>query len=349
MREYFRTDFEIILKECFSEHDLHPSGGIASFLRISDEGVFYDDRLIPGELRWKPAYELDGPTRRRSSGPALPFPFSSAELAAFMLGGWGFFIQDALGAWDVGPSVRVDLRWSGESRDAGEALNEAYRALAAAAKAITIKPMVTLQGKAMQLADLIEAENEVANNFEENPASPPPENDDKRPKGVFDHDISNEEASNRRRIAKKSTTKMRRRFRRLDATVRANYTAWRKAMVCQLLAPVAVGRMDEIPAPSPALTKGRSGDLVDTAILAVQEQCKDPWDANEIWLGLTDMAAAKQRPFLGIIESGLQWRVADEIPPVLTMKKLRQRLAHKAKRLKQRSTNSRQAKGSGAD
>ena len=101
MQLFGRRDFQYLYDAGFSLHDRGDSG-VARFLLITDEGVFYDASLLEGGaalkiLRWKPVHELTGPNKPPSAGPALPFKFTAGQLAAFMLSGWGGYFQECGG------------------------------------------------------------------------------------------------------------------------------------------------------------------------------------------------------------------------------------------------------------
>lgn len=131
MQEFDRRDFEFLCRDCFTEHD-RGNNGIARFLHITDEGVFYDECLQEGGeatkcLRWKPVHELTGPNKPSSSGPALPFPFTANQLAAFMLWGyWASDFQNAFGQLNCGPNEFVLNGDHEDATDAYEALRQAY-------------------------------------------------------------------------------------------------------------------------------------------------------------------------------------------------------------------------------
>ena len=125
MQVFHRQDFQYLYDNCFSEHD-RGSDGFARLLHITDEGVFHDAGLPVELLRWKPVHELAGPNKPPSSGPALPFPFTASQLAAFMLWGWGNYFQDAFGRLDCGPKEFVLNGEHEDAADAYEALRQAY-------------------------------------------------------------------------------------------------------------------------------------------------------------------------------------------------------------------------------
>ncbi len=130
MQQFSRQDFQYLYDRCFSEHD-RGCDGSARFLRITNEGVFYDDCLLGGGAalklwRWKPVHELTGPNKPPSSGPALPFPFTARQLAAFFLSDWGGFFEDAFGRLDSGPNEFILNGEHEDGADAYEALRQAY-------------------------------------------------------------------------------------------------------------------------------------------------------------------------------------------------------------------------------
>jgi hypothetical protein len=125
MQIFHRQDFQYLYENCFSEHD-RGRDGFARLLQITDAGVFYDSGIPVELLRWKFGHELAGPNKPPSAGPALPFPFTASQLAAFMLWGWGNYFQDAFGRLDCGPNEFVLNGEHEDAADAYEALRQAY-------------------------------------------------------------------------------------------------------------------------------------------------------------------------------------------------------------------------------
>jgi hypothetical protein len=101
---------------------------LRDFLKVESDGVWVSHHHPVG-LSWVPYMELEGldaPNPR--THPALPFPFSASQLAAFMLDGIGAVIREYIGEWVNGPSEGVLERLPDQSRKAAEVLRLAYRA-----------------------------------------------------------------------------------------------------------------------------------------------------------------------------------------------------------------------------
>lgn len=102
---------------------------IAPHYEILDEGVFL--RPETG-IEWTPACEHEGPDAPDPlTAPAIPFPFSANELAAFFLDGWGYFLGDRFAMLEGGPDEETMREVLSGARDAKprEALIAAGHAL----------------------------------------------------------------------------------------------------------------------------------------------------------------------------------------------------------------------------
>jgi len=100
---------------------------------VCDErGAWIKHRDAIANIDWHPRCETVDPGRPDDplSDPWLPFPFTSRQLAALMVDGWGYFLQDAYGEWETGPDpdqlARLGLL-GGKAREALEAAYAAYR------------------------------------------------------------------------------------------------------------------------------------------------------------------------------------------------------------------------------
>lgn len=94
--------------------------------RVDDDGVW----VLPVEpdLDWHPFWDLDDPIGRDPSrSPHLPFPFSAADLAAFMLDGVGAFIAERFGDWESGPDQDELDSFGARAKTAVHAIESAYR------------------------------------------------------------------------------------------------------------------------------------------------------------------------------------------------------------------------------
>lgn len=119
-RRYVREDAEDILN---LGDDV-----LREFLKIDADGVWISHQYPVG-LSWVPNMELDGPdSPNPRTHPALPFPFSPNQLAAFFLHGIGGVVRECIGEWAKGPNESVLLRLPDQSTKAVEALRLAYQA-----------------------------------------------------------------------------------------------------------------------------------------------------------------------------------------------------------------------------
>lgn len=116
---YGRELFSIIAKTFLGDMG-------AAYLDIRDTGVWLISDEPGTPFSWAPACDLEGPGGPYPfTSPALPFPFTAKQLAAWMLGGWGSLVGEAV--FDSDPDAdalanaeRAFLRlgyWSREARD----------------------------------------------------------------------------------------------------------------------------------------------------------------------------------------------------------------------------------------
>jgi len=213
---YDRSVFEGILDLC--GHGARAEPFTESGLRIEDGGAFA--KKVGSEvLDWMPAVDADAPgSPNPLVAPLLPFPFTAAELAAFFLDSWGWFIYEAFGRWETGPDEDL-LRSAGvRGTKVREAVREAYRAYREAQR--VVGPLdETLQSRVMELGDAIDTANNDAN----------------RRENVFAVGISYEEREARRERARQATADMRQEHAGLDRQASMEREAWRRSMVRQLL------------------------------------------------------------------------------------------------------------------
>lgn len=108
--------------------------------RLGDDGVWLRPNDAVDSLNWTPACDLaDGPDAPDPlTEPALPFPFSAAQLAAFMLDGWGEHLRESFAGEKGQPDLVTQGRRLGGVRDAKprEALVAAFSALARACRQV---------------------------------------------------------------------------------------------------------------------------------------------------------------------------------------------------------------------
>lgn len=224
MQLFSRRDFQYLYDNCFTEND-RGHVGLARFLCITDEGVFYDACLVEGGaalkfLRWKPVHELTGPNKPPSSGPALPFPFTASQLTAFMLWGWGNYFQDAFGRLDSGPNEFVLNGEHEDGADAYEALRQAYDIFQDAQRVVGELDHDQPQ-RAHELITKYDEEHSRALEREK----------------VMEPDISRTDYRLRRRRARAPIAPLKLQADDARSQADAALKAWRNAMVRQLLQP----------------------------------------------------------------------------------------------------------------
>ena len=116
-------------------------------VRIDEQGVWVHQRF---DISWTPICEIEG--RNPRDEPALPFPFSAQELAAFLIDGVGYFIRDMYGKWADGPNQSsIDRLCAQDLAAAAPALRAAYDAYRAAEHVIGEPPRVDTDDLADQL------------------------------------------------------------------------------------------------------------------------------------------------------------------------------------------------------
>ena len=120
---YTRTVFEAIIK------GLGTPSPYANDFYCDDKGVWVAAPECDAELAWHPRCETLAPgSPNPLDVPWLPFPFSARDLAAWMVDGWGYFVREKYGDWNVGPDSD-ELRSIGPlGAKAKEALTLAYEA-----------------------------------------------------------------------------------------------------------------------------------------------------------------------------------------------------------------------------
>lgn len=83
--------------------------------------------------------------------------------------------------------------------------------------------------------------------------------------------------------------------------------------------------------------KKRKRDLLTPLIESAQRECNDPLNTAAVWLALERKAIARERPFIGKTEEGLQWVDSSDKPQFLSFKNLRDRINRKPKKPRQDS------------
>jgi hypothetical protein len=189
----------------------------------------------PAQLfHWNFACDLEGPDAPDAlQAPSLPIPFTAIELAAFMLDGIGALIPSIYGGWADGPDEGMLEAMGIQADRPREALRDAYAAYRQAEKVVG-KLDENLEARARQLADECGQKNDEANMRE----------------GVFAPDISPEEARERRERARASVAELEEMSRQAKTQCEAAFSAWRKAMVNQLLHSQAIKKQAELGMPT---------------------------------------------------------------------------------------------------
>ena len=120
---YNRAVFESILK------GMGDNDSLLSKYRCEDSGAWVTDADAQEELAWHPWCEvsmLGSPDPLVE--PWLRFPFTARHLAALMVYGYGYFIQERYGSWESGPDETALLNIGQRGVKAKEALRGAYDA-----------------------------------------------------------------------------------------------------------------------------------------------------------------------------------------------------------------------------
>jgi hypothetical protein len=305
---------------------------LRSFLDVRSDGVWVIDAGHP-DLNWHPLRELNDPVENDPrQKPHLPFPFSARDLAAFLIGSLGYFIQIRFGEWEDGPDEAILECLPGEAIAAKDAIRKAYQAYREALAEVGSLDTVHAQ-RVNELRAKLDNAREQA----------------RAALGV-------------KAMAKSPAYKKAKKdYRQADIGNDAAVTKWREKMVQHLLKPGSngnspglVSRVDDSPPTSgkprdktesaqpardettPALGRVHSTNRRTNALRAVIEQAKlaavDASDWANVWNELVKIAASDQRPapLLGYTEGeGVKYQNDNEKKPVafLTRQALRKRLS----------------------
>ena len=191
---------------------------------IRDDGAWLRKNDAVPAFNWTPASDLEeGPESPDPlTTPALPFPFTARQLAAFMLSGWGWHLgerfSDVTGALDT----KVVSLLLGGKRDAKlrESITAAFGELQCARlRALKPDPQLWLSlARAKEECDTAETAAEAANDW----------NDQNQP----------EEVQENRRLAYLATVNpYRQRVSEVESAYNEAQEKWRKAIVRDLLKP----------------------------------------------------------------------------------------------------------------
>lgn len=152
-----------------------------------------------------------------STEPSLPFPFSASQLAAFMSGGAGYFVQEVFGEWVDGPDEEVLGRIEVQAMDAKEVLRGAYQAYRQALENV-VRIDETLDKVARDLRVDFRKAEVAAKNLDE-------------------VGIGDDEYSQRHARAKDAVELLWAKVKEAELRVQLHHEAWRNAMVNWLLTP----------------------------------------------------------------------------------------------------------------
>lgn len=209
MEKYKRSAVETI----FGDHMGECASVDADGVRVSDELLVFE---LGGGLQWHPASELEGLPGAPDplEEPNLPFDFSAAQLAAFMVDGIGALLVEIYGPWKTGPD-EDELHSlgpnAGKAREALRGAYAAYRAAESSVGTLDLKQQVSSQILIGELADA----NLVANRFER----------------LWESGISEQEKVIRRIRAKASVALRKKRADAVKAEAADAHAAWRQKMV----------------------------------------------------------------------------------------------------------------------
>lgn len=264
---------------------------IAPNYELRDDGA----RLLPNagfdELNWTPAADLEeGPgSPDPLTTPALPFPFTARQLAAFMLNGWGWFLACRFEGEDEQPDVVTIKALLGRTRDAKprEAITAAFAALAQARQVLGVPDARMATAEQAAEAALASATKE-ANRLH-----------DWREFG-----IAEKERSARLRKCKKVTAAAAALLRDARKAREKDDLAWRKSMVRWLLRPEGTKLpRDEWAALSndaktAAWLAGRAPDPTDDEDLQSLVGWYDATVRADYWVGLSSISPVEAAQLL---------------------------------------------------
>lgn len=214
--QYSRSVFEAIVASLGEDNLL-----LAAF-DLRADGAHLRHPGTDDTLAWHPWCEASAPgSPNPLDAPWLPFPFTAKQLAALMVDGWGYFIQERYGAWGTGPDEE-ELRSIGPlGTKAKEALRGAY---AAYRHAEALAPHLDrkLEERAQQLTHEYSEAREAAMAKE----------------ALREHRDSEQEYSERLGRVNESVAALKQTMTEARMAADLAQAAWRQAMVQHLLLPV---------------------------------------------------------------------------------------------------------------
>lgn len=203
-------------------------GFISHLTEIRVDGLHIKKGCIENDpsqdvFQWTPACDMDWPgSPDPLKAPSLPIEFSANELAAFMLSGPGALVAINYGGWEHGPDEGMLEAMGLQAREPRRALRAAYAAYRDAEKVVG-RLDEELQQQAQELQGSLDQANGEANDLNR----------------VFENGTSEAERSARRDVARPSVSAIAAKADEVTTRAKNAFAAWRKAMVHQLLRPVA--------------------------------------------------------------------------------------------------------------
>lgn len=126
MQPYTREVAEAIIRSRIDEFKIDDDG-------IRPRQVTVENTEFDQLINWTPVCELDGDDAPDPmTAPALPFPFTANQLAAFLIHGCGYFVREQFGDWADGPDPLALKKLGIAARNAKAALQGAFDAYRAA-------------------------------------------------------------------------------------------------------------------------------------------------------------------------------------------------------------------------
>ena len=325
---YDQAVFDGIYSLCGAVGEKEPFSG--RFLEMRADGVFAREAGFD-ELDWMPVVDIDAPgSPNPLSAPLLPFPFTAAELAAFMLGGWGWFVHAAFGNWEAGPDEVQLSRLGTRATKVNEAMRAAYQAYREAERVVG-KLDEGPQARVADLGSVIEEANTDANKREL----------------VNEMGISHDEYTKRRARARNATVDLVKEHEEISAQASKMRESWRRDMVRQLLCVgnaaaaaggASIGVLPSVKSsgdtavvrPVQHSTRDTRRDLLWPLIEEAQVLCADPLDTHRVWVNLEAMAEKGVKPLQNVEEEGIKYVLNGQVK-FFTRKNLRDRLSRRAK------------------
>ena len=304
-------------------------------LRFIEDWATSDDdgiRVKPGVeendpaqvLSWTPACEMEGwpDSQEASTYPALPYPFTAKELAAFLLAGAGSMVAEYYGDFSDGPDEDNLQALGIKAGHARDALRQAYTEIRLAIAEVGEVDQ-QLQQKAQALRHQFNDANLEAN----------------RREGLWEPGISEDERRVRRERARQSVEELKMEMDSVGRDADSALKNWNAAMVKALLYPApeltdAAAPPEAVLMPPQAPHKRQRRDLITPAIEKAVSACDGRTDRAEVFSVLRQWATEKppRPPLIGVTEKGIKWVSANDEPKELTVGALGKRLKPPAKR-----------------